>query len=66
MLSKYLKKLTIDDLLYCALGGILGSFLAFHLGAIDWYEVAAFSLIGMIISSFIIARKRLKGEEVKR
>lgn len=58
----YLKALYLEDLLYSAAGGFLGSLIGVYFGSLPYYLVPIMTLIGMIVSAYIIAKKRLKFE----
>ena len=56
---KYLKHLYLDDILYAALGGFIGSLLGVFVGSASFYQVGLFTLVGMIFSAYMVARKRM-------
>jgi uncharacterized protein YacL len=61
-LSKYLKVLYLQDVIYGAIGGFIGGLIAVFMGNASYLTIPTLALIGMVFSAFIIARKRLNSD----
>ena len=63
-MKKYLKNLSLDDLVLAAIGGLIGSLIGVFLGTAEFYQVSLFTLVGMLVGAYVLARKRINDSDM--